>query len=122
MIRAGLYGFCLILLFCATVIPAESVPIPDATGHSNSINITVNFAVLPPGDPFLSVLSPIFQPADGVTAGLRQENYTYLYQITNRIPIPPPPPGPPWPYLAEFSVRAGGPDDRCALAAGEQHF
>ncbi|MGE3817735.1 MAG: PEP-CTERM sorting domain-containing protein [Nitrospiraceae bacterium] len=42
-------------------------------------------------------------------AGLRQDNYTYLYQITNRLPLHPPPPGPPWPFLAEFSVRAGGP-------------
>jgi hypothetical protein len=110
MIRASLCALCFILLLSVWVIPAESVPIADATGHSNGFSATVNFAVLSPGDPFLNVLSPIFQPGEGVTAGLRHENYTYLYQITNRASLHPPPPVfPPPPLLAEFSVRAGGP-------------
>ncbi len=110
MIRAGLWcGLCLALQLSVAVMPAESIPIGDATGHSNGDRSTINFAVLPPGDPIVSVLSPIFRPADGMPAGLRQDNYTYLYQITNRIPLNPPPPVFPWQVLAEFSAQAGGP-------------
>ena len=41
--------------------PSYAVPMPAYTGHSENLNSVVNFAVLPPGDPFLSVLTPMFQ-------------------------------------------------------------
>ncbi len=63
--------------------PSCAVPMPSYTGHSENLNSVVNFAVLPPGDPFLGVLTPIFQSSGNPTSNLNPNEFTYLYQVTN---------------------------------------
>lgn len=60
-----------------------AVPMPGYTGHSENLNSVVNFAVLPPGDPFLNALTPLFQSSGNSAANLNPHQFTYLYQITN---------------------------------------
>jgi hypothetical protein len=63
--------------------PSYAVPLPAFTGHSENLNSVVNFAVLPPGDPFLTVLNPLFQAGANAPANLNPHEFTYLYQVTN---------------------------------------
>lgn len=67
---------------------AHAVPLYGFTGHdvpfsaSPVISATVNYAVLPPFDPFGSMLSQLYVPAAG-NPGFDSSKYTYLYQIAN---------------------------------------
>jgi len=74
----------MVLVFASLVeiVTSEAVPIPEYTGHSVGQFYTVNFAVLPPSDPFLSLLSPLFVPAESAPK-LDAGEFTYLYQIAN---------------------------------------
>lgn len=83
MLRAGIVVCAVVATPIFGVVPSQAVPISEFTGHSSGLISTVNFAVLPPGDPLITVLAPMFRPAEGTTAGLRQDNFTYLYQVTN---------------------------------------
>ena len=48
-----------------------AVPLGDFTGYSQGLgrggDVVVNFAVLPPGDSFLTLLSESFRPGTGAT-------------------------------------------------------
>ena len=67
---------------------AHAVPLYGFTGNdvpfsvSSTISATVNYAVLPPFDPFDSVLSKAYVPAQG-NPGFDSSKYTYLYQVAN---------------------------------------
>lgn len=67
---------------------AHAVPLYGFTGSdvpfsaSSTISATVNYAVLPPFDPFGSVLSAAYVPAQG-NPGFDSSKYTYLYQVAN---------------------------------------
>jgi hypothetical protein len=71
------------LIFGLMCSPSYAVPMPGYTGHSENLNSVVNFAVLPPGDPFLNVLTPLFQSSGSSGANLNPHQFTYLYQVTN---------------------------------------
>jgi hypothetical protein len=66
--------------------PCYAVPLGDFTGYSQGLgrggDVVVNFAVLPPGDSLLTLLSDSFRPGTGATS-LDAHQYTYLYQIAN---------------------------------------
>lgn len=76
----------ILCLSCIDPAPSHAVPLGDFTGYSQGLarggDVVVNFAVLPPGDAFLTVLSPSFRPGTGAT-GLDSHQYTYLYQLAN---------------------------------------
>ena len=72
-----------VLMFGLMCSVSYAVPMPGYTGHSENLNSVVNFAVLPPGDPFLNVLTPLFQSSGNSAANLNPHEFTYLYQITN---------------------------------------
>lgn len=67
---------------------AHAVPLYGFTGNdvplsaSSTISATVNYAVLPPFDPFGSVLANAYVPAQG-NPGFDSSKYTYLYQVAN---------------------------------------
>ena len=67
---------------------AHAVPLYRFTGHEvplsvpSTISATVNYAVLPPFDPFGSVLAQAYVPAQG-NPGFDASKYTYLYQVAN---------------------------------------
>src|SRR5574340_252656 len=67
---------------------AHAVPLYGFTGNeaplpvSSTISAIVNYAVLPPFDPFDSVLSKMYVPAQG-NSGFDSSKYTYLYQVAN---------------------------------------
>jgi len=67
---------------------AHAVPLYGFTGNdvpfsaSSTISAIVNYAVLPPFDPFGSVLSTAYVPAQG-NSGFDSSKYTYLYQVAN---------------------------------------
>ena len=67
---------------------AHAVPLYGFTGNdvplsaSSTVSATVNYAVLPPFDPFDSVLSKMYVPAQG-NSGFDSSKYTYLYQVAN---------------------------------------
>ncbi|HJR75359.1 MAG TPA: hypothetical protein VJ805_00225 [Nitrospiraceae bacterium] len=93
------------LLVCiGIVIPPTSyaIPLADFTGHSENLSSVVNFAVLPPGDQFTSVLAPVFQGGKGSSAGLNPSHFTYLYQLTNQLSPSP------FSQLIEFGIRGHG--------------
>jgi len=48
-------------IWLSIIIPSNAIPLNDFTGHSENLSSVVNFAVLPPGDPFTQVLKPFFQ-------------------------------------------------------------
>jgi hypothetical protein len=73
-------GWFLSLLMQST---GYAVPFPAFTGHTENLNSVVNFAVLPPGDPFINVLSPLFRPGASASTQLNPHQFTYLYQVTN---------------------------------------
>lgn len=81
-LRIGIVFVVFVLTSLSEIVTSEAVPIPEFTGHSNGGFYTVNFAVLPPGDPFLSLLSPLFVPAEPAPK-LDAGEFTYLYQIVN---------------------------------------
>ena len=66
--------------------PSYALTIGDFTGYSQGLgrggDVVVNFAVLPPGDAFLPLLSDSFRPGTGAT-DLDSHQYTYLYQLAN---------------------------------------
>jgi hypothetical protein len=81
--------------FCMSAIASLSplvpvlcfaVPLGEFTGYSQGSarggDVVVNFAVLPPGDSFLPLLSNSFRPGTGATS-LDSYQYTYLYQVAN---------------------------------------
>lgn len=67
---------------------AHAVPLYGFTGNdvpfsvSSTIAATVNYAVLPPFDPFGTMLSQAYVPAQG-NPGFDSSKYTYLYQVAN---------------------------------------
>lgn len=83
---ACLAVFGSISLFAHTA--AHAVPLYGFTGHdvpfsaSPAISATVNYAVLPPFDPFGNMLSQVYVPAAGNPA-FDSSKYTYLYQVAN---------------------------------------
>lgn len=78
---ATLHTFC-VWLFMVLPTTSSAIPIADFTGHSENLSSVVNYAVLPPGDPFTNVLTPFFQGSSGSTSSLNPQQFTYLYQIT----------------------------------------
>ena len=72
-------------IWLSIIIPSNAIPLNDFTGHSENLSSVVNFAVLPPGDPFTQVLKPFFQGGNGSTSSLNPQQFTYLYQITNHL-------------------------------------
>ena len=96
---SSIFGSLLVWLSMAMPTTSNAVPLLDFTGHSENLSSVVNFAVLPPGDRFTSILAPLFQDGNGSGAGLNPRHFTYLYQITNHL-------GPsPFSQLTEFGIR-----------------
>lgn len=81
-VRAGIMVMVFVFASLSELVTSEAVPIPEFTGHSVGQFYTVNFAVLPPSDPFLGLLSPLFVPAESAPK-LDAGEFTYLYQIAN---------------------------------------
>jgi hypothetical protein len=84
-----LAAFCMsAIASLSPLVPALcfAVPLGEFTGYSQGsvrgADIVVNFAVLPPGDSFLPLLSDSFRPGTGATS-LDSHQYTYLYQVAN---------------------------------------
>ena len=67
-------------------VSCHAVALEDFTGYSQGLvrggDVVVNFAVLTPGDSFLSLLSDSYRPGTGAT-NLDSHQFTYLYQIAN---------------------------------------
>lgn len=70
---------------------AHAAPLNGFTGFSPDSFSIVNFAVLPPNDPFTGVLSSTYTPgaigvppvSPGPAFNFNPNNYTYLYQVAN---------------------------------------
>lgn len=85
--RLAAFGVAIALsLIPLLSVPCYAVTLEDFTGYSQGLvrggDVVVNFAVLPPGDSFLTLLSDSYRPGTGA-AGLDSHQYTYLYQIAN---------------------------------------
>ena len=81
--------FCVLMALSLTSplsAPCHAVALEDFTGYSQGLvrggDVVVNFAVLTPGDSFLSLLSDSYRPGTGAT-NLDPHQFTYLYQIAN---------------------------------------
>jgi hypothetical protein len=99
---SSIFGSLVAWLAMVLPVTASAIPLTDFTGHSENLSSVVNFAVLPPGDRFTSVLAPAFQGGHGSGAGLNPHHFTYLYQVTNQL-------GPsPFSQLTEFGIRGYG--------------
>ena len=74
--RCGRIASATILILVAGLSPlcpltSFAIPLEDFTGYSQGLgrggDVVVNFAVLPPGDSFLNLLSDSFRPGTGAT-------------------------------------------------------
>lgn len=71
--------------------PALALPLNGFTGFSTDTFSIVNFAVVPPNDPFAGILSSTYNPGPigvppvpaGPAFNFNPNNYTYLYQVSN---------------------------------------